>query len=75
MFTAAAIGLAYGAASLAFRAIPASFAGGTIGTGVHALTWTAAVAACEIMGWLGHHFCWSSAVKLSDPAARVATWN
>ena len=72
VFTGAAIGLAYGTGSFAFHAIPASFAGGTIGTGVHALTWTASVAACEVIGWLGHHFLLVSAVKLSDPAARVA---
>jgi diguanylate cyclase (GGDEF)-like protein len=72
VFTGAAIGLAYGTGSFVFHAIPASFAGGTIGTGVHALTWTASVAACEIIGWLGHHFLLVSAVKLSDPAARVA---
>ena len=72
VFTGAAIGLAYGTGSFVFHAIPASFAGGTVGTGVHALTWTASVAACEIIGWLGHHFLLVSAVKLSDPAARVA---
>ena len=72
VFTGAAIGLAYGTGSFAFHAIPASFAGSTIGTGVHALTWTASVAACEIIGWLGHHFLLVTAVKLSDPAARVA---
>jgi diguanylate cyclase (GGDEF)-like protein len=72
VFTGAAIGLAYGAGSFVFHAIPASFAGGTIGTGTHALTWTASVAACEVIGWLGHHFLLVSAVKLSDPAARVA---
>jgi diguanylate cyclase (GGDEF)-like protein len=72
VFTGAAIGLAYGTGSFAFHAIPASFAGGTIGTGVHALTWTASVAVCEVIGWLGHHFLLVSAVKLSDPAARVA---
>jgi diguanylate cyclase (GGDEF)-like protein len=72
VFTGAAIGLAYGTGSFIFHAIPASFAGGTVGTGVHALTWTASVAACEIIGWLGHHFLLVSAVKLSDPAARVA---
>ena len=47
-------------------------AGPTVGTGAHALTWTASVAACEIIGWLGHHFLLVSAVKLSDPSARVA---
>src|SRR5580692_10010097 len=48
VFTASAIGLTYGAASLLFRAYPASFAGAALGTGWHALTWTAAVASCEI---------------------------
>ena len=71
VFTAAAIGLAYGAASLAFRAIPASFAGSSPGTGRHALTWTAAVAACEIAGWLIHISLIVTAVKLFDPSARL----
>jgi len=71
VFTAAAIGLAYGVASLVFHAMPASFAGGTLGTGVHALTWTAAVAACEVIGWLGHHLLLVTAVRLSDPTARL----
>src|SRR5215472_10770550 len=72
VFTAAAIGLAYGAGSLAFHAIPASFAGPAIGTGAHALTWTLSVVACEVIGWLGHHFLLVTAVKLSDPAAKVS---
>lgn len=71
-FSAAAIGLAYGAASLVFRTFPASFAGGALGVGVHALTWTASVATCEVVGWLGHHILLVSAVKLSDPTARLA---
>ena len=48
------------------------FAGFSIGTGAHALTWTLSVVACEIIGWLGHHFLLVTAVKLSDPAAKVA---
>ncbi len=71
-FTAAAIGLAYGAASLVFHAIPSWLAGEAPGTGRHALTWTAAVAGCEIIGWLGHHILLVGAVKLSDPTARLA---
>jgi diguanylate cyclase (GGDEF)-like protein len=71
VFTAAAIGLAYGAASLVFHAIPASFAGSTPGSGVHVLTWTAAVAAAEVTGWLLHNVLIVSAVKLSDRAVRV----
>jgi diguanylate cyclase (GGDEF)-like protein len=71
VFTGAAIGLAYGAASVVFRAIPASFAGSALGTGTHALTWTAAVAAAELTGWLLHNALIVAAVKLSDPTARV----
>ena len=72
VFTAAAIGLAYGAGSVVFHAIPASFAGPAIGTGAHALTWTLSVVGCEVIGWLGHHFLLVTAVKLSDPAAKVS---
>ncbi len=72
VFTAAAISLAYGAASLLFRAFPASFAGGTIGAGRHALTWALAVAACEIVGGRGHHFLIVGAIKLTDPTVRLA---
>jgi hypothetical protein len=75
VFTGAAIGLAYGAASLVFHAMPASFAGGALGTGMHALTWTAAVACCEIVGWLGHHVLLVIAVKLSDPRPVWPTWS
>jgi diguanylate cyclase (GGDEF)-like protein len=72
VFSAAAISLAYGAASVLFRVFPASFAGPSIGTGVHALTWTLAVAACEIVGGRGHHFLIVGAIKLSDPSVRLA---
>ncbi|HEX6518988.1 MAG TPA: GGDEF domain-containing protein [Streptosporangiaceae bacterium] len=66
-FTAAVIGLCYGAASLIFRAFPDSFAGGTIGGGRHALTWVLAVAACEFVGGRGHNLLISIAIKISDP--------
>jgi diguanylate cyclase (GGDEF)-like protein len=72
VFTAAAISLTYGAASLLFRAFPASFAGGTIGAGSHALTWVLAVAVCEIVGGRGHHFLIVGAIKLTDPSVRLA---
>jgi diguanylate cyclase (GGDEF)-like protein len=72
VFTAATIGLAYGAASLVFHAIPPSFAGSAPGTGMHVLTWIAAVAMAEVTGWLLHNVLIVTAVRLSDPAARVA---
>jgi diguanylate cyclase (GGDEF)-like protein len=72
VFTAAAIGLAYGAASMVFHAIPPSIAGSGLGTGTHVLTWIAAVAVAEMTGWLVHNILIVTAVKLSDPATRVA---
>ena len=72
VFSAAAISLAYGAAAVLFRVFPASFAGPSIGTGVQALTWTLAVAVCEIVGGRGHHFLIVGAIKLSDPSTSLA---
>jgi diguanylate cyclase (GGDEF)-like protein len=71
VFTTAAISVAYGAASVLFRAFPASFAGGTIGTGTHALTWAVAVAACEMVAGRGHQSLIIGAIKLSDPSVRL----
>ena len=71
-FTATAMGLAYGLASVVFHAVPASIAGPSIGTGVHVLTWTLMVAACEILGGRGHNALIVLAVKLSDPTIKLA---
>ena len=77
VFTAAATSLCYAAASFVFRLFPASFAGGTVGSGWHAFTWCVAVAACEIIGNRGHHFLILGAVKLSAPQMRIweMEWN
>jgi diguanylate cyclase (GGDEF)-like protein len=72
VFTAGAIGLTYGAASLLFRQFPDSFAGSSIGSGTHALTWAVAVAVCELVGGFGHKFLILGAIKLSDPSVRLA---
>jgi diguanylate cyclase (GGDEF)-like protein len=72
VFSGAGISLAYGAAALVFRAFPDSFAGPVIGSGVHALTWTAAVAVCEIIGGRGNHFLIVGAIKLTDPSIKLA---
>ena len=71
VFSAAAIGLAYGGGALAFRALPNSFAGGAIGTGTHALTWAVAVVICELAGGTGHRFLILIGIKLSDPSVRL----
>jgi len=70
VFTAGAISLTYGAASLLFRQFPVSFAG-PIGSGTHALTWAFAVAICELVGGFGHKFLIMGAIKLSDPSVRL----
>jgi diguanylate cyclase (GGDEF)-like protein len=72
VFTAGAISLTYGAASLLFRQFPDSFAGGSIGTGTHAITWVLAVAICELVGGFGHKFLIMAAIKLSDASVRLA---
>ena len=73
LFSAAVISLAYGAVALLFRVFPASFAGSSIGAGRHALTWTVAVAVCEIVGGRINHLLIVGAIKLSDPSVRLAS--
>jgi len=70
VFTVAAIAAAYGLASLVFRAFPDSFAGPSIGSGTHALTFTVAVALCEIIGGRGHQLLVVGGIKLTDPSVR-----
>jgi diguanylate cyclase (GGDEF)-like protein len=70
VFTVGAIALSYGAASVLFRMFPASFAGGTIGTGLHALTWAVAVALAEQVGRRGHQVLIVGGIKLTDPTVR-----
>jgi diguanylate cyclase (GGDEF)-like protein len=62
--------LTYAAVSAVFRAFPHSFAGPTVGTGLHAFTWCLAVGACEILGCRIQHFLIVAAVKMSNPSMR-----
>lgn len=71
VFSNATLSLAYGSASVTFHAIPQSFAGSMPGTGFHALTWTAAVAACGLLGWLVNLGLLVGAIRLSDSTTRV----
>jgi diguanylate cyclase (GGDEF)-like protein len=71
VFSAATMSLAYGLASVAFHAFPASVAGAVPRSGEHALTWTAVVAVCGLLGWIVNHGLLVIAIKLSDRAARV----
>lgn len=71
VFSAATMSLAYGGASELFHIIPNSIAGGVPRSGGHALSWTASVAVCGLLGWIINHALLVVAIKLSDPAARV----
>jgi diguanylate cyclase (GGDEF)-like protein len=77
VFTAGAISLTFGAASVLFRAFPASFAGPSIGTGTHVVTWVLAVILAEIVGDRGHQALIMVAIKLTDPTVKLAelAWN
>jgi diguanylate cyclase (GGDEF)-like protein len=71
VFSNATLSLAYGCASVVFHAIPGSTGGSMPGAGIHALTWTASVAACGLLGWLVNLSLLVGAIRLSDPTASV----
>ncbi len=67
LFSAAAIGLAYGSASVIFHALPASIGGSSPGSAAHAVRWAVAVAGCDIVAWIIHNGLIAVAMKVSDP--------
>jgi diguanylate cyclase (GGDEF)-like protein len=70
--SAATLSLGYGLASQLFHMIPATVAGGAPGTGRHALTWTASVAACYVLaGYVLNGGLLAVAIRLTDPSARL----
>jgi diguanylate cyclase (GGDEF)-like protein len=71
VFSHAAIGLAYGLASLVFHSLPASVIGASPGTGRHALYWVLAVAACGIAAAVVNYGFILVAIRLSDRDARI----
>jgi diguanylate cyclase (GGDEF)-like protein len=71
IFSHAAIGLAYGLASVTFHSLPASVVGTSPGTGRHALYWVLAVAACGMIATIVNYGFILVAIRLSDPDARV----
>jgi diguanylate cyclase (GGDEF)-like protein len=71
VFSGAVIMLAYGCASVTFRAFPPSIAGARPGSGTHILTWTAAAVACGILAWTINNVPLLGAIRLSDPQARL----
>jgi hypothetical protein len=71
-YTAAVLGLAYGAASLAFHAaVPGLGPGTGTGTGRHALQWALLVAGCGLLKLVLNDGLVLTAVKGSDPGTRL----
>jgi diguanylate cyclase (GGDEF)-like protein len=71
VFTAAVVGLSYGAASLVFHGIMGSPLGVAVAPGGHAAVWIAAVAAAGVAQWLVNTGLLFPALKGSDPAAKA----
>jgi diguanylate cyclase (GGDEF)-like protein len=71
IFTAAVVGLSYGAASLVFHGIMGSSLGVAVALGGHASAWILAVAAAGVVQWMVNTGLLLPALKGSDPAARV----
>jgi diguanylate cyclase (GGDEF)-like protein len=71
VFSSAVLSLAYGCASVTFRAFPPSVAGARPGAGPHILTWTAAAVACGALAWTINNVPILGAIRLSDPEAQL----
>jgi diguanylate cyclase (GGDEF)-like protein len=71
VFSNATLSLAYGAASVVFRALPHGVVGQSPGANVHVLVWTAAVTGCALVGGIVNHSLLLVAIKMADPTARL----
>jgi diguanylate cyclase (GGDEF)-like protein len=71
VFSFAAMSLGWGAASIAFHAIPESIAGPAPQSGAHAVTWLAAVAGCAVLGWAINAGSVLLAIRLATPEVRA----
>jgi diguanylate cyclase (GGDEF)-like protein len=71
VFSAAAIGLAYGCASLAFHAFNQDVISRIHGTTVHATALALAMGACGVLQWVLNTCLVMTAIKGSDPTADV----
>jgi diguanylate cyclase (GGDEF)-like protein len=71
VFTAAAIGLSYGSASLTFHLLTRSGLGAAARPASHITTWMLAVAAAALVQWAVNTALVIPAIKAADPAASV----
>jgi diguanylate cyclase (GGDEF)-like protein len=71
-FTAAAVGLSYGLASLAFHQIASQqVTGRVLGSSAHVSLWLAAVAVATLLRWVANQALVLPAVKSADPCLRI----
>jgi len=70
-FTAAAIGISYITAGLAFRSMIRVAAGATVNPARHALAWMVITAACAVVHYTVNHALVLTAVKGADPTVRL----
>jgi diguanylate cyclase (GGDEF)-like protein len=71
--SASVCALAYGATGVIFHQLPVTVAGPDPGTGVHAITWLAALACCGALGLVVNNALIIAALKLSDPGVGIWT--
>ena len=71
IYSSAAIGLAYAAASVTFHTAARALGGSAAGTGFHALEWTLLAAACGVLRLAVNDTLVLSAVKGSAPKTRL----
>ncbi len=71
VFSGAAIGLSFGAASLAFHTVNQDVLRHIAGSNAHAAAWLLTVAACGVLHWVVNHGLIVTAIKGSDPTASV----
>jgi diguanylate cyclase (GGDEF)-like protein len=71
VFSAAAIGLAYGAASLAFHAFDQAVISRVHGSVSHATALALAMGACGVLQWAANNCLVLTAVKGADPTASI----
>lgn len=71
IYSNATLSLAYGAAAVAFHAVPRPVAGVAPGSGVHVLSWVGVAAGCAALAWLINNGLLLAAIRVSDPDARL----
>lgn len=71
VFSAAVMGLSYGAASVAFHALTRTSPGSVAAPGTHATFWILAVAVAALAQWAVNTALMMPAIKSEDPATRV----